>query len=166
MMIRMRRLIVVLGLTVIVLAASGRASPSQGIGANVVEPYAPGSVLMGGIHVEPPSGVDISQAIDASEAVTRAAEAGAFAGTLKPLSSQLALVTNDDYGPVGAAGVVLKLIDHRLAWLIRFAAEEQPVYGGMRADGRRMNAGVDPATELNVLVDARTGEILQMFSFQ
>jgi len=137
--------------------------------AKVVAPYAAGSIVMGSIHLDDPgSAASDPTLISATEAVRlAAAAAGGLADAAKPHSVQLAVVTNDDYGPTDERGVVVqKLIDHRLCWVVRFTGTEQPVYGGLGPDGVPMAADAVAATELNVVIDARSGDLVEMFSFQ
>lgn len=46
------------------------------------------------------------------------------------------------------------------AWYVRFLGAPQPIYGGLGT------AHDDPATELDVVVDARDGSYVEMFSYQ
>ncbi len=134
-----------------------------------VAPYADGAVLMDMIRVES-AGADTEQPglLTAEEALDRAsAAAGHLADRGNPHSMQLAYVTNDAYGPTDENGVLLmKAIDHRLSWLVRFTGTPQPVYGGRLPNGKPMAEGEPVATELNVVIDAISGEVLMMFSFQ
>jgi hypothetical protein len=96
-----------------------------------------------------------------------AAAAGDLADRKKPHTVQLAYVTDDAYGPTDENGNLLaKTIDHRLCWLVRFTGTPQPIYGGVRPDGKAQADGEPTAEELNVVIDATSGEVLLMFSFQ
>jgi hypothetical protein len=144
-------------------------SPAVELTAGSMTPYPAGAILMGTIHVDaPPVTVEAGTVITAQRALAVATEAaGHLADAAKPYSAQLAEVTKDDYGTDDGAGGILKLIDHELCWVVRFTGTEQPVYGGVSSDGTPMAARVTAtATELNVLVDARSGAVLLMFSFQ
>lgn len=48
-----------------------------------------------------------------------------------------------------------------VVWLVTFKGVETPVFGPAGA-----SEGVRPATELNAVVDASTGEVLQLFSYK
>lgn len=156
----------------VVLGGSSVIDRIAAVGAadlKVVAPYPAGSVVMGSIHLDDPGyAVDDPTLISPDEAVRlAAAAAGGLADAAKPHSVQLAVVTNDDYGPTDERGVVVgKLIDHRLCWVVRFTGTEQPVYGGLRSNGVPMAADTVAATELNVVIDAKSGEVVEMFSFQ
>jgi hypothetical protein len=131
--------------------------------------YPVGATLMETIHIDDPgtarNDLDVIPEAKAIELATESA--GRLADPSKPMSVQLAIVTNDTYGRVDEFGdVVEKFVDHELCWLIRFTGTPQPAYGGRRVDGSAMADGSPAATELNVVVDAHTGEILMMFSFQ
>jgi hypothetical protein len=66
----------------------------------------------------------------------------------------LARVTDEHYGPDGGP----LIIQDRLVWLVRFTGTPQPVYGPRQPK--------NIATELNVLIDARSGEVLEAFSYR
>lgn len=155
----------------VVLGASyliNRAADASAAGVPVV-PYANGSTLMDSIRIEDPGNRSSEPGLlSASQAVEKAAQAaGRLADASKPKSVQLAIVTNDTYGTVDGDGrLVEKFIDERLCWVVRFTGTPQPVYGGLRKDLTPMADGSPTATELNVALDAMTGEVLMMFSFQ
>jgi hypothetical protein len=68
--------------------------------------------------------------------------------------------TNEIRGALQADGTIkLDYVD-RLVWIVRFTGTPQPVYGP-----RGSNHGPF-ATELNVVVDAMTGQVLEMFSYR
>lgn len=130
--------------------------------------YAEGSILMGSIHVDDPGIAALDPGVmDLGAALDRAASAaGPLADRSKPYSAQLASMTNDTYGPVDGEGNVEKVVDHRLSWLVRFSGTQQPIYGGYIPGVGAMADSINPATEINVVIDAKTGEVLLMFSFQ
>lgn len=76
------------------------------------------------------------------------------------LGTQLVILTDEHYGTFDAAGSFHPTIDHRLVWLVRFAGPPVPCLG--------LPCGPDEplATELNVVVDAMTGEILLVASWR
>ncbi len=145
-----------------------RADGASAAGTPIV-PYAAGTTLMDSIRIEDP-GIKASEPglLSASQAVEMAADAaGRLADANKPRSVQLAIVTNDTYGTVDENGrLTKKFVDHRLCWVVRFTGTPQPVYGGLRKDFTAMADHAPQATELNVALDAMTGEVLMMFSFQ
>lgn len=95
------------------------------------------------------------------DAVRNAADdAGDLADLAKPYSVQLIRLTDENYGPAGEPLV----IESRLVWLVRFTGTPQPVFGGMTRDNSKPYP--NPAMELNVVVDAASGQVLESFSFQ
>lgn len=155
-------------LSIVALFAAGRVG---WVGAAVpsVDEYPPGTVVMGSIHIDGAGLAALAPThIRGSDAVELAATAaGSLADASKPYSVQLAVVTNDSYGPTDERGdLIERFIDHRLSWVVRFTGKEQPIYGGVQANGEPMAKDMVAATELNVVVDALTGETLMMFSFQ
>jgi hypothetical protein len=96
----------------------------------------------------------------ADDAVANAlADAGGLADIAKPYSVQLTRLTDEKYGPDGGPLV----IDNRLVWLVRFTGTPQPVYGPPQNQSQPYP---NPAMELNVVVDAESGQVLESFSFR
>lgn len=89
----------------------------------------------------------------------RAAEtAGGLGDVQKPYSVQLIRFTDENYGPDGGPPI----LRDRLVWLIRFTGTPQRVYGVL---GTKVGPA-DVAMELNVVLDANTGEFLESFSYR
>ncbi len=112
-----------------------------------------------------PSGLITSQYIDANTAVANAAKAaGHLATSTNPLSVQLVLYTSG-HANVDADGVEQPAVHDRPAWIVRFTGTPQPIYGPMGQDGQAVDPGV-VATELNVVIDAASGAVIEMFSYR
>ena len=96
-------------------------------------------------------------AVSQAKAVELAlADAGPRADGSKPYSVQLTRLTDPNYGVDGEPPI----INDRLVWLVRFTGTPQPVFGPA---GRE--EGVI-SYELNVVVDATTGSVLESFSYR
>ncbi len=107
-----------------------------------------------GVRVDGPTPGD-KALISEARAISLASDAsGDLADPSKPFSVQLCRFTDERYGPDGGP----PLIEDRLVWLVRFTGTAQPVYGPKTP--KRV------ATELNVVIDASTGQYLEAFSFR
>jgi hypothetical protein len=119
-----------------------------------------------GVKLEPVGAAD--RALTSQDAAIAAAikAAGGLGDPNKPFSAQLVRFTDLDRGPDGGPLV----IEERLVWLIRFTGTPQPVYGGLDPRTGLAVAKLIPpdeiATELNVVIDATTGEYLEAFSYR
>jgi hypothetical protein len=119
-----------------------------------------------GIRLDP-AAVDDPAFVTEDEAIrTASGVAGSGADMNKPFSVQLVRFTDLHYRPESGVPV----FGGRLAWLVRFTGTPQPLYGGIDPNtGLSMASGVpddEIATELNVVIDALTGEYLESFSFK
>jgi hypothetical protein len=93
--------------------------------------------------------------VSQGDAIARAiGDAGGLADPNKPYSIQLTRLTDEHYGPDAGPPIV----NDRLVWLVRFTGTPQPVYGPRQPK--------QPATELNVVIDAATGAVLESFSYR
>ncbi len=149
-----RRVLALLPLVAIVALATVPFRASA-VPPPTAEPYAPNaSISEVGIRLAPP-GIGDRPVLVADDAVRVAANtAGGPADLAKPYSVQLTRLTDNNYGPDQGS----RVIENRLVWLVRFTGTPQPVYGP------RMPNRV--ANELNVVVDAATGEVLESFSYR
>ena len=112
-----------------------------------------------GIQLSPALAADVA-AVGREDALKIAiADAGPLGDPSKPYSIQLTRITDLNYGEDGKP----LIINSRLVWLVRFTGTPQPVFGPFREAGQPT---ARPATELNVVVDAATGAVLESFSFQ
>ncbi len=113
-----------------------------------------------GFRIEPAGERATVATISEAEAIARAdAAAGGLGDPRKPLSAQLVLLTDEHYGTFDAKGTFHPTIDRQLVWLVRFSGTPQPCYG-------LCGPGDPVATELNVVVDAVSGDVLLMTSFR
>ena len=86
--------------------------------------------------------------------------AGGLALNPKGVSAQLVSFTALDQGQRQPDGTVVPTWVDVPAWIVRFVGVPQPIYGPPGA------SGVTPAQELNVVLDARTGAYIEMFSYK
>jgi hypothetical protein len=108
----------------------------------------------------PPQGAD-GAALPRLKAIDlAAAAAGGLADRENPLSAQLIRYTNMNRGTVDGAGVSVPDVRERLVWLVRFTGTPQPLYGPPGA------VAGPPASELNVVLDAVSGDVIEMFSYR
>jgi hypothetical protein len=158
-----------IGVLLAVVAAIGlRTSLTAAAGVPTISGYPAETTIANGVEIEAPTAAQVGDSanLNSDKAFDLAVSAaGALIDPLQPHSIQLVQLTNDRYGPMDSAGVVQKLVDHELVWLVRFTGKPQPVYGGLKNIGIPMDPG-PAATELNVALDAKTGALVQMFSFQ
>ncbi len=144
-----------IGAGALVASAQDLASPPT------VPGYALPSDLAGGHFLIQP-GVG-TPAITADQAIAAArSEAAGLADSATGVSAQFVLFTDRHRGTVDENGSITLTFNAVPAWIIRFTGVPQPVFGPLRADGQTPRA----AQELNVIVDARTGAYMEMFSFQ
>lgn len=103
--------------------------------------------------------------VSPDEAVSLALKyAGPLATDARGVSAQYVVFTDTKRANADSTGDLTSLslaFNQVPAWVVRFTGVPQPVFGGYgTGDG-----GV-VAQELNVVLDAATGEYLEMFSFQ
>jgi hypothetical protein len=88
--------------------------------------------------------------------------AGALAEKPKGVSVQHVLFTDSKRSDLGADGAMAQPFVNVSAWVVRFTGVPQPIFGpyGSTTDGAAV------AQELNVVIDAESGEYIEMFSYQ
>lgn len=152
-----RRMLAAAGMIAVVggiLGAIGQLSV-EAAGPPTLEPYAIGTYIDEvGVRILPLRADDIASVSEANAVANALQSSGGLANADIPYSVQLTRLTDDHYGPDGGPLV----IDNRLVWLVRFTGTPQPAYGPRQP--KRL------ATELNVVIDARTGEMLEAFSYR
>ena len=96
--------------------------------------------------------------ISADAAVDLALQyAGELASDARDASVQYVLFTDQYRGVLSTDGSLLLEFEDVPGWVVRFRGVPQPIFGGLGATG-----GVQ-AQELNVVIDANTGQYLEMF---
>jgi hypothetical protein len=113
-----------------------------------------------GVRLAEPLPGDVAKTSVDDAVRTALTNAGGLADAAKPYSVQLTRFTDENYGPDGGP----RLLDSRLVWLVRFTGTPQPVFGPMWDLNDQPYP--NPAMELNVVVDADTGLVLESFSFR
>jgi hypothetical protein len=73
---------------------------------------------------------------------------------------QYVLFTDHHRGVLSDDGSLVLEFENVPAWIVRFRGVPQPMFGGLGGE-----EGVQ-AQELNVVIDAETGECLEMFIFK
>jgi len=113
-----------------------------------------------GWRIEPPGDQAALAEVSEADAIAAATATDDLGGGTKLLSVQLVIFTDDHYGSFDAAGTFHPTIDHRLVWLVRTTGTPVPCLG--------LSCGPDEplASELNVVVDAVTGDVLQVASWR
>jgi hypothetical protein len=113
-----------------------------------------------GWRIEPPGEQAALAKLSEADAIAAATASGDLGDGTKLLSAQLVILTDEHYGSFDAAGVFHPTIDHRLVWLVRTTGTPVPCLG--------LPCGPDEplASELNVVVDALTGDVLQVASWR
>lgn len=120
----------------------------------------PADLAGGHFLVEPGVGSPI---VAADQAIATArSEAAGLAASPTGVSAQFVLFTDRNRGTVAADGSLTLSFKSVPAWIVRFTGVPQPVFGRLGVGSQAPR----PAQELNVIVDARSGAYLEMFSFQ
>lgn len=139
-------------------SAAGAPSITQVTGYDL-----PASLGGGQFILEPATGA--APIVTQDEAVSLALKyAGPLAAEPTGASAQYVVFTDTKRANADSVGDLNSLsfaFDHVPAWFVRFTGVPQPVFGGYGTGG-----GGVVAQELNVVLDAATGEYLEMFSFQ
>jgi hypothetical protein len=124
-------------------------------------PYPPNTYISEvGVRLAEPLPGDVAKTSGDNAVRTALTNAGGLADAAKPYSVQLTRFTDENYGPDDGP----RVIDGRLVWLVRFTGTPQPVFGPMWQGNQEPYP--NPAMELNVVVDAESGLVLESFSYR
>lgn len=115
----------------------------------------PSDIAHGQVHLE---AAGIAATVAEATAISLAEQsAGGLASSASAISAQHVFFSDNVRGQEQADGSVKLFYVNRDVWLVRFVGVPQPVLGP---------GNPPPALELNVVIDAKTGQYLEAFSYQ
>ena len=171
---RVRRAAIGIGFALLAVGCARPASNSAAVAAGepssvgAVSPYeAPMSLPDLGIMFD--EAAEEQPTVDASEAIQIAQkEFENFVSEATSVATAFGLFTDTNYGPVdGEEGPVTPSFVKVPAWIVTFNGLKMEGAGGVPVDPKSpLPRESRPNTELNVVIDATTGEVIEAFTYR